>query len=223
MRFTGITNERPLDVLSCRKVEADRRRVRRVIEDEDLIHLLAVTAAGPERYGMTGHERALVYRLCAESGLRANEVRNLQVSSFDFEARVVKVRAHYAKNREEDHLALHPDTAEDLQAYLAHKLPTALAFNVPERTADMLKEDLAAAGIPYVEDGEYFDFHALRYETGTRLIESGADPKVVQEHMRHSDIKLTLGLYTKVKQREKRAMAKLPSLRPGKPSKGRSA
>ena len=49
------------------------------------------------------------------------------------------------------------------------KLPAAKAFGgtykrPTSKTANMLKADLAAADIPYVVDGLYFDFHALRHQ-----------------------------------------------------------
>ena len=70
-------------------------------------------------------------------------------------------------------------------------------INMPEKTADMLKMDLKAAGIDYQDEaGRYFDFHALRGELGTLLSASGTHPKVAQSIMRHSDINLTMSLYT---------------------------
>lgn len=47
-----------------------------------------------------------------------------------------------------------------------------------------------------IEADRYFDFHALRGETGTLLAASGVHPKVARSIMRHSDINLTMSLYT---------------------------
>ena len=61
------------------------------------------------------------------------------------------------------------------------------------------RRDLAKAGIPYLdEQGRRVDFHSLRLTFGTNLVLSGAHPRVVQELMRHSDIRLTMKLYTDV-------------------------
>lgn len=72
---------------------------------------------------------------------------------------------------------------------------------------------LVKAGIPYLdEQGRRVDFHSLRVTFGTNLVLSGAHPRVVQELMRHSDIRLTMKLYTdasKLPMRE--AVAALPS------------
>jgi hypothetical protein len=60
----------------------------------------------------------------------------------------------------------------------------------------MVKADLADADIPYVVDGLFFDFHALRHQTGTLLAAGGVHPKTAQTIMRHGDINLTLSRYT---------------------------
>lgn len=48
------------------------------------------------------------------------------------------------------------------------------------------------------EPGRRAAFHSLRLTFGTNLVLSGAHPRVVQELMRHSDIRLTMKLYTDV-------------------------
>ena len=63
----------------------------------------------------------------------------------------------------------------------------------------MLRRDLDAAGLPYVDDaGRYFDFHALRHQFISSLAEAGVHPKVAQELARHSTVSLTLDRYTHV-------------------------
>ncbi|MFC1781773.1 tyrosine-type recombinase/integrase [Planctomycetota bacterium] len=85
---------------------------------------------------------------------------------------------------------------------------------MPYKTADMLKADLAEAGIEYIDDaGRYADFHALRHTTGSLLAASGTHPKVAQSIMRHKDINLTLSRYTHIfRGQESEAVQKLPDL-----------
>ena len=121
----------------------------------------------------------------------------LKVGSFDFDNCTVTVQDYTAKNRKEKTLPLRPNTAEEIKELLASKLPAAQAFKVPGKPIDMLRPDLEAAGIDYQDDaGRYFDFHAIRYTTGSILAASGVHPKIAQEIMRHSDINLTMSLYT---------------------------
>ena len=178
--------------------------------------LLATTVAGPKRFSMTGYERALVYRFAAETGLRRKELRNLKKLSFDIEKCTVTVEAAYSKRRRHDVLPLRPQTAAEMEHYLASKHPGAKAFKIPYKTADMLKADLEDAGIPYVDDaGRYADFHSLRHTTGSLLAANGTHPKVIQSIMRHSDINLSMSRYTHIfNGQESQAVANLPDLSP---------
>ena len=61
----------------------------------------------------------------------------------------------------------------------------------------MLRIDLEAAGIPYRDESDRVaDFHALRHSYITLLSRSGVSPKLAQELARHSDIRLTMNVYT---------------------------
>ncbi len=214
-------SESPVSHLECANEKMDRRHDRRPLEPNQIRHLLETTKEGSKRFGMTGYERALLYRLAIETGLRAKELRSLKRSSFDFNNLTVTAEIRYTKNKKVAILPLRKDTAIDLQVFLSSKTPNTKAFKVPIKTADMLKEDLAAAGIPYVDDAErYVDFHALRHTTGSLLAASGAHPKVAQDILRHSDINLTMSLYTHTLRGQKsEAIANLPNL--SQPSKER--
>ena len=57
--------------------------------------------------------------------------------------------------------------------------------------------DLAAAGIPKTDaQGRTLDIHCLRHTFATLLARNGTSPAVAQKLMRHSDIRLTMNLYT---------------------------
>ncbi len=207
-------SESPVGHLQGLNVKLDRRHDRRALEPDQVRHLLATTAAAPKRFGATGPQRAMLYRLAVETGLRANELRTLRVSSFDFDTCTVTVRAGYSKRKREDVLPLRPDTAAELRGFLSGRLPAARAFKVPGKPADMLRADLADAGIPYVDEaGLYADFHALRHTTGSWLAANGVHPKIAQAIMRHSDINLTMGRYTHIlRGQEAQAVRRLPDL-----------
>ena len=193
----GRASENPLQYLSGLNVRTDRRHDRRAISVDEIRRLLETTTAQPERFGMSGPARSLLYRLAIETGLRRNELRTLTIGSFDFDRLTVKVEAGYSKHRREDVLPLRPDTAVQLQGFLAGKLPGVRAFDVPGRTSEMLRADLETAGIAYVdESGRYADFHSLRHDTGTLLAAANISPKLAQTIMRHSDINLTMSRYT---------------------------
>jgi len=212
-------SESPITHLKPLNVRTDRRHDRVSLEVDQVRRLLAATAKGPERYGMEGCERVLLYRVTVETGLRRKELRSLKVSSFDFDHNTVTVVAGYSKRRREDVLPLRSETAADLKAFFAGKLPTAKAFGgrykqLTDKTAPMIRADLADAGIDYTDDaGRFRDFHSLRHTTGSWLAANGVHPKVAQAIMRHSDINLTMSRYTHIfRGQEAEAVAKLPDL-----------
>ncbi len=212
-------SESPLQYLQNISSVGTERHPRRSLDIDEARRLLETTQAAPERFGMTGYERALLYRLAIETGLRANELRNLTISSFDLKACTIMAVAAYGKNRKEYTLPPKEDTATVLKGFSAGKMPGVKALRVPDKPVDMLRPDLEDAKIPYVDDaGRYAVFHALRHTTGSFLVASGAHPKVVQSIMRHSDMNLTMGRYTHVfSGQESKAVAKLPDL--SQPSK----
>ena len=162
-------SESPLKHLTKLDTELDRRRVRRAATPVEIQALLQTTATGPERFGMSGYERALFYKLAVETGLRKNELRTLKVSAFDFDKYTVTVETCYSKHRQKDVLPLRADLAAKLQSYLANKLPKAKAFSATDKTSDMIKADLADAKIPFIRDGKVLDLHALRHTFITDL------------------------------------------------------
>ena len=225
--------ESPLAHLKQLNVKVDRRHDRTAFEVEEVQRLLAATYKGPERYGMDGRERTLLYRLAIESGLRRNEMRTLKVSSFDFTTNTVTVKAAYSKHRQEDTLPLRRETAEDLGVFFAGKMPGAKAFGgrytrLTDKTADMIQEDLAAtaerdpggnetrAAISYTDSaGRFRDFHSLRHTCGSWLAACGVHPKTIQSIMRHGDINLTMTRYGhNLRGQTAEAVSKLPSLSP---------
>ena len=156
----GRATSSPVANLKAVKVtKDDKRRLRRPLEADEVRRLLEATRAAGPRFGLSGYQRALLYCLACESGLRANELRLLKVGSFDFDNCTVTVQDYTAKNRKEKTLPLRPDTAVEIKELLANKLPAAQVFKVPSKPIDMLRPDLDAAGIDYRDDaGHYCDF-----------------------------------------------------------------
>jgi integrase len=215
----GRASESPVVHLTRMNAKADRRHDRRALEPDEMRRLLETTIAAPKRYGMEGYERVLLYRVAAETGLRRKELGSLKVSYFDWKACTVRVSCSYTKNKKMAEVSLRPDTAAELQTFFAGKLPDVKAFGgtykrLTSKTAEMLKADLADAGIAYVDNaGRYADFHSLRHTTGSLLAASGVHPKVAQSIMRHGDINLTMSLYTHTfRGQESEAVKSLPDL-----------
>ncbi len=103
-----------------------------------------------------------------------------------------------------------------LRSHLSMKAPDAAVFTMPNagNVARMLYDDMAAADIQNRDDhGRVVDFHALRTTFGTNLVRCGVHPKLAQDLMGHSDINLTMQLYTHTLIEERSvATDKLPDL-----------
>ncbi len=147
----------PLRKLSPTNADADRRRVRRALSDEEYIRLIETAENGPPIESIPGPDRAMIYILAAWTGYRKGEIGSLTRGSFDIESEppTVTVQAAYSKRRREDTQVLHPWVVERLKAWLLDRDDdeSALLFpicgRVPggtnRKTAKMMREDLAAA------------------------------------------------------------------------------
>jgi len=189
----------------------DKRHERRAATPDELRRLLETTRNSEKRFGLTGYERSLVYWLTVETGLRADELRSLKKLSFDFDNGTITVIASYSKHRQEDILPVRPELMMELKTYLKNKTPVAKAFYITDRTANMLKADLAEAKICYIDDnGKVLDFHALRHTFITNL--RNVSSRVAQSLARHRSSAMT-DRYTHINLHDERqALDTLPDL-----------
>lgn len=177
---------------------------RRSVSTAELAALLAAAPAA----------RRVVYLTAAHTGLRRKELASLRWADVVLDSAFVRVRASTAKNRRDAVLPLHPELVAALREYRPpHAAPFTPVFKFVPRISTF-RRDLVAAGIAFLDgDGRRVDLHSLRVTYGTNLTLSGAAPRVVMELMRHSDIKLTMKIYTDVGRLPLAdAVAKLPSL-----------
>lgn len=196
-----ILAHNPLEGADKLNAAADRRRLRRAASPETLSRLLEAATVGPVVFGLSGPDRTLLYLTAINTGFRAGELASLTPLWFDFSATppTVKVRANYSKRKREDTQVLRQDVAQALRAYVANRKPDQPLWPGSWETnaAEMLRVDLEAAGIPYIDErGRVLDFHALRKSFITALVVGGVSAKVVQLLARHSSIQLTMETYT---------------------------
>jgi len=194
-------SESPVKHLEGGNVSEDRRHERRPLSKEELRKLLRTTRKAPTRWGMTGEERAILYLVASETGYRASELGSLSRANFHLDSTppVIVLDARKTKNRTEALQPIRPFLVKILRGLLRDKLPAARVFNLPRsgHTADMLKDDLKDAGIPYEDSaGRKADFHALRHTFITNLVKGGVLPANARDLARHSKIDLTMERYT---------------------------
>ena len=195
--------------------DTDIRKQRRVLSPDRFAELIAATVESERTFrGLSNIDRAMIYTLAGYTGLRASEIGSLRTNSFDFgESPTVTVEAAYTKNSELAVIPLRSDLAERLQLYLRDRSPATLSIEQkPELVwpgtwtddgAEMIRIDLAAAGIPYTDDtGKDYDFHALRHQFITGLSLAGVSLRAAQQLARHSKPELTANIYTHLSVRD---------------------
>lgn len=213
----GRTRDHILAHLATSRSDGDQRRVRRAITAAEAARVVRAAMDGRPFLTMSGPDRAWAYELAMATGFRARELATLTPERFDLAGTppTARVRGGYTKNKREAVQPLPPGLAGRLAGWLADKPAGVPVFDLPKRTADMLKVDLAAAGIPYQTDEGCADFHSLRAVYISNLIASGASVKSVQKLARHSTPSLTIGIYAKARPEDlANAVAALPDLDP---------
>ncbi len=210
----GRIDKSPLQALKkVSTTKADQVRNARPLHVAEIRKLIRKTRNAPDYRGIPGPERALLYTVACETGLRANELRLLMVDDFDFNGRNLTVRPEVSKNDTEAVLPMKSTTAEMVRDHVKHKLPNSLAFSVPAQPHLMIKNDLENAKIEYETDEGTAYFHSLRHAYATALSSAAGNVKTAQSLMRHSDPRLTLNIYTHgVPEQERAAIEALPDL-----------
>ena len=197
IRLLEAAQERPLrDSLTIRRGKNKGKPLARVSNKEH------------RRLERVGQERALVYKFMMLTGLRRGEVAALTTGALhlDEDNPYVYVEGKHAKSGRAATLPLRGDLADDLCKLVARLseargeevTPDTPLFDIDWR--NLLRTfnlDLAAAGIAKRDaQGRTVDVHSLRHTFATLLARNGVSPSIAQKLMRHSDIRLTMNLYT---------------------------
>jgi integrase len=169
-----------------------------------------------------------LYAVASLTGWRASELASLTPQSFDLDAGTVRVPGAITKNGKAASLPVHGGLIGQLREWMKGRpkgerlWPGMWAER--RRAAEILRVDLASAGIPYRDErGDVADFHSLRGLFATMLVRAGVHPKAAQSLLRHSDVNLTMNVYAKLQPDELRdAVEKLavPEIIPGRSKSG---
>ena len=197
----------PFRKLRPPKVSELRHRRRTLAPDECTKFLKAVRECSPS-YGLSGPDQEVLFRVALNTGFRASELSRLVVADLhlDCEYPHISLSASKTKNRDEACIPLRdPEVVQILKDWIVGKLRNEKLRNEKLWAGNwasssggsrMVQKALKVAEIPYEVDGRKVDFHALRYTFITNLIKAGETPAYVQRLARHSDINLTLRVYT---------------------------
>lgn len=173
------------------------RTERRALRQEELHRLLEASS----------EDHRIVYETAAASGLRAGELKALQVRHLDVERSGLRLSAAWTKGRREGFQHIARWLARKLAVRAAGRGADEALLPVPGNPADALDNDLLRAGISKHAPGGRVDFHALRVFYCTALDEVGASAKEAEVLARHAPVSLTARVYQKVRDIRLEALA----------------
>jgi integrase len=200
----GRLTSNPLARLKADTAGAEVRRGRRPLTADELARLLDAARASDRPFrGLSGADRFVLYATAAGTGLREAELAALVPEWFalDAEPPTVALPARVGKNRKPTLQPLAPALAEALRDYLDGRPAGRPVWpgTWADVGAEMLRIDLAAAGVPYVVEGPdgplFADLHSLRHTFVAMLDRAGVSLKQAMQLARHSDPRLTMARY----------------------------
>jgi integrase len=165
------------------------------------------TTAG---YDDSVRDRQVLYWFALTTAFRANECASILWEDVTLDGKLaVRLAGKFTKNGDDAMVPLQPFVAQALRKMRARRsalqmrrgdgavLQTDAVFKLPSKLAEIVRKDAAFAGlIPQKSPtSKRVDFHALRKSCARILIELNVHPKVIQQTLRHSDIRLTMDLY----------------------------
>ncbi len=241
----GRAREDALTVLRVKVIQkSDRKRQRRALSGDEFARLVNTAQGGGIIEGMTGVDRAMLYRLAGGTGFRASELASLTPACFDLAADepAIVVRAACSKRRRDDRQPIGADLATALVPWLKGKADSTPVFRLPRlnKLAAVVRADLRTAKARWIKEtrnakqrrkrqtdsflaeldasGALVDLHTFRVSYISWLVESGATVKTCQELARHSTPVLTIGTYARMSLHDQgKALAGLPGALPTSP------
>ncbi|SRR6266487_3320659 len=180
----------PLKHVGKVEVRGNERRKRRAFTVDELARVI----------GEFGRYRVALLT-AYYTGLRRNELKHVEWGDIHQTAEGIFVvaRASTTKNHKSQRLYMPAaffaelvkskpqDAAGNTRVFAQAMIPSMWKF----------KQLLKVAGVRYKDDqGCQADFHALRRSLNTHLAQAEVDPQTRKEMMRHSELRLTLDVYT---------------------------
>lgn len=186
----GRAQKNPLNVLALPLVRpADWKRNPRDMKIEELAALIRVTSKkNGVKSRWKGAERALFYRLAAETGMRASALVDLRAKHFHLNEHIPYVEPPAGGRKRRVPVSLRGTLVGLLREHLKGKGAEDRAFKAPTVSwlTDILEKDCTAAGIPR------YTFHELRHTFITGLANAGLHPKTIQEAAGHAQLTTTM-------------------------------
>src|SRR5262249_28200697 len=146
----------PLRTVARPDADKDRKLNRRMLLPAEWPYLRSATLTSGPRDGMNPVERAILYAVAIQSGLRQSELRSLSKADLFLagERPYVQCRGKNTKNKKPAKQYIEAELARELANLVANKTPAAQVFEMPNiyDVAGMLRGDLAAARKEWLDE-----------------------------------------------------------------------
>ena len=217
--------DNPLAHLAGGDPESDRRKEFATLTADEIRRVIAAASTSSRLFrDLSGTDRAVLYAVAATTAVRPKELGTLTRGDFVLDVAVPHLRLGTGdtKNGKSAELALPEDVATELRTYLQTRPAAGRVWpgNWWKKAADMIRLDLPAADIPDSKPGPEglrldVNFYSLRHSAGLLAEQGGATIREVMSLMRHSDPKLTMKTYGRLRLEHLGTLAgKMPSLVP---------
>jgi len=186
----GFLRDNPLQNVSRKDTEKDRRRQRRAFTHEEIKNLLIVA----KKYG-----RECWYRCAFEIGLRKSDMQRLnwkQIEWIKGGGATLRIKDQKSKNRE-DSLPVSSKLATLLLKRFKEQGSKLDGKVFPQTVRDLTRrKDFQRAKIKeFDSEGRVCDLHSFRMTLATNLVNSEAPLATIKLLLRHEDISTTLLFY----------------------------
>lgn len=186
----GIISKNPASAIEQPKVPQKLPKVVSVKEIEEMLH------------SNLNSTQALIMELLYSAGLRVSELVNLKVNDIDIASKYVRC---FGKGSKERIIPIGQKAIEKLENYLPERELVIKKFNIDTKRLFINEKGRL------LNRQDVYNFihqrgklihknispHTLRHSFATHLLENGADLRVVQELLGHSDVSTTQ-LYTHI-------------------------
>src|SRR6266567_600153 len=191
----GAIERDPAEALTLPRIERYLPETLNELQVEQLLEKIDTNAL----HGL--RDRAMMELLYA-SGLRISELANARLENFNFEERIVRVTGKGNKTRL---VPVGRKACEALAAYLSTERPKLVKRRSgSEIFLSARGTKLTTARIWQIVKKHIYP-HLLRHSFATHLLGNGADLRIIQEMLGHSDISTTQ-VYTHVDQQRLKAV-----------------
>ncbi len=197
----NIINENPIEFLDKPQI---KRKLPSVLTEKEMVVLLKHVRGGAKKGESLSKKNKRIKVKCIievlySTGIRISELVNLKLNDIDTKKRMLRI---FGKGQKERNVYFTSKVAKSLEEWI-NLIPDSSIFLFPSysvlghMTRDSVNKILADIANDLGFDRKKLSPHKLRHAFATHLLQKGADIRVIQELLGHSNISTT-EIYTHI-------------------------